>query len=115
MLASRTSTVAKRPDRGADLLRMRRPPTHPGEIFEEEYRKPSGISQAEAARRMNMSMNRLNEIVKGKRGVTAETAVLMGALTGADPRFWLHLQADHDLWHALQKMDTSAIEPAKTR
>jgi addiction module HigA family antidote len=82
---------------------MKRPPTHPGEIFEEEYRKPSGISQAEAARRMGMSTNRLNEIVLGKRGVTAETAVLMGELTKTDPRLWLHLQADYDLWHALKE------------
>jgi addiction module HigA family antidote len=87
---------------GGDLRRMHRPPTHPGEIFEEEYRKPSGISQAEAARRMGMSTNRLNEIVLGKRGVTAETAVLMGELTKTDPRLWLHLQADYDLWRALR-------------
>jgi len=92
---------------------MRRPPTHPGEIFEEEFRRPSGISQAEAARRMDMSTNRLNEIVLGKRGVTAETAVLFAALTGTSPQFWLHLQADHDLWKALKTVDTSKIEPLK--
>src|SRR5947208_419641 len=89
----------------------RRPPTHPGEIFEEEYRKPSRISQAEAARRMQMSTNRLNEIVAGKRAVTAETAVLMAALTGTSPQLWLHMQADHDLWHALQETDTSRVQP----
>ena len=94
--------MSKPADRGADLSRMRRPPTHPGEVFEEEYRKPLGISQAEAARRMGMSTNRLNEIVLGKRGVTAETAVLMGELTGTTPGLWLHMQADYDLWHALQ-------------
>lgn len=102
MSPSKTSTAAKRVDAGADLARMRRPPTHPGEVFEEEYRKPSGISQAEAARRMGMSTNRLNEIVAGKRSVTAETAVLFGALSGTDPRIWLHMQADYDLWHALR-------------
>jgi addiction module HigA family antidote len=89
---------------------MRRAPTHPGEIFEEEFRKPSNISQAEAARRMGMSANRLNEIVAGKRSVTAETAVLMGALTKTNPRMWLHLQADHDLWHALQTTKTDVIK-----
>ena len=111
MSPSKTSTVASKPSAGANLARMRRPPTHPGEIFEEEYRKPSGISQAEAARRMRMSANRLNEIVAGKRAVTAETAVLMGALTGTDPRMWLHLQADHDLWQALQETDTKSVQP----
>lgn len=103
MSASKISTVANKPEAGADLALMRRPPTHPGEIFEEEWRKPSGVSQAEAARRMGMSTNRLNEIVAGKRGVTAETAVLMGALTHTDPRLWLHLQADYDLWHAMRE------------
>jgi addiction module HigA family antidote len=96
---------------GADLVRMRRPPTHPGEVFEQEYRKPSGISQAEAARRMGMSTNRLNEIAAGKRGVTAETAVLMGKLTRTDPRVWLHLQVDYDLWHAVRdvKIEVRAL------
>jgi addiction module HigA family antidote len=94
---------------------MRRAPTHPGELFEEEYRKPSGISQAEAARRMGMSTNRLNEIVVGKRAMTAETAVLVGALTRTNPRMWLHLQADHDLWHALQETDTTGIEAAPAK
>ena len=109
MSALRVSTAATKADRGAELSRMRRPPTHPGEIFEEEWRKPSGISQAEAARRMDMSTNRLNEIVKGKRGVTAETAVLFGALTSTDPRMWLNLQVDYELWHALRDVDTSKV------
>lgn len=55
---------------------------------------------------MKMSTNRLNEIVVGKRGVTAETAILFGVLTGTDPRIWLHLQADHDLWNAMQTVET---------
>lgn len=112
MSPSKISTAAAKRKGGADLGRMRRPPTHPGEMFEEEFRKPIGISQAEAARRMGMSTNRLNEIVAGKRGVTAETAVLFGALTGTDPRVWLHLQADHDLWHALRDTDVSRIAAA---
>src|SRR5262245_49702140 len=111
--ASRASTAASKAERTADLARMRRPPTHPGEMFEEEFRKPSGISQAEGARRMGMSANRLNEIVAGKRSVTAETAVLFAALTGASPRFWLQLQADYDLWHALREVDTSKVQLAK--
>src|ERR1051326_6505564 len=106
MSASKTSTAARKrsaaPVGGHDLESMKRPPTHPGEIFAEEFLAPSGVSQAEAARRMGMSTNRLNEIVKGKRGVTAETAVLLAALTGTSPQFWATLQSDHDLWHALR-------------
>jgi addiction module HigA family antidote len=109
MSPSKTSTGASKASGGAELARMRQAPTHPGEMFEEEYRKPSGISQAEAARRMRMSTNRLNEIVAGKRAVTAETAVLFAALTGSRAQFWLHLQADFDLWHALREVDTSKI------
>lgn len=110
MSPSKASTAASKASAGADLARMRRAPTHPGEIFEEEYRKPSGISQAEAARRMQMSANRLNEIVAGKRGVTAETAIYFGALTGTSPQFWMHLQADHDLWIEMQKTKPRGIE-----
>ena len=109
MSPSRTITAEKQVDRGADLSRMRRPPTHPGDVFEEEYRKPSGISQAEAARRMGMSTNRLNEIVAGKRSVTAENAVLIGALTNTNPRMWLQMQSDYDLWHALRSTDVTKI------
>lgn len=110
MSKSLTTTAAR--VSAVDLRRMRRPPTHPGEIFEEEYRKPSGISQAEAARRMGISTNRMNEIVMGKRSVTAETAVLMAALTRTSPQFWLHLQAEHDVWHAIRRIDTSNVRAA---
>ena len=109
----RTTRVAGKaaiPARG--LAQMHRRPTHPGEIFRTEFRELDGvprISQAEAARRMEMSTNRLNEIVAGKRGVTAETAVLIGALTDTDPRVWLHLQADYDLWHALRSTPASTL------
>lgn len=111
MSASKTSTAASKPSEGAALAKMRRAPTHPGEIFEEEYRKPSGLSQAEAARRMRMSSNRLNEIVAGKRGMTAETAILVAALTRTTPEFWMKLQTDHDLWHALKTVDATAVNP----
>lgn len=100
---SRSRTTTGNPVPTPSLAQLRRAPTHPGEMFEEEYRKPSGISQAEAARRMRMSTNRLNEIVKGKRAVTAETALLLEALTGASAEFWLTLQTRHDLWHAMRE------------
>jgi addiction module HigA family antidote len=93
----RTTTEA-----GIDVRRMRRPPTHPGEVLLEEFLVPLGLSQAEAARRMGVSTNRLNELVRGKRGVTAETALRLAQLLGTSPEFWLHLQMMFDLWHALQ-------------
>lgn len=93
----RTTTEA-----GIDVRRMRRPPTHPGEVLLEEFLVPLGLSQAEAARRMRLSINRLNELVRGKRGVTPETALRLGRLLGTSPQFWLNLQMMFDLWHAVQ-------------
>lgn len=113
---SKTTTVGKRPNRlgPVDLSRMRRAPTHPGEILNEEFLKPLGRgAQTEAARRMGISLNRLNEILIGKRGMTAETAVLVAAVTGTSPQMWAKLQSDFDLWHAMQAIDTSKIRPLK--
>ncbi len=86
----------------ADVRRMKRPPTHPGEMLLEEFLRPLGITQALAARRMGVSTNRLNELVRGKRGVTAETALRLSELLGTSPEFWLNLQTSWDLWHAYQ-------------
>src|SRR4051812_1319277 len=105
MPSRKTSMATSRPPAlaGVELARMRREPTHPGEMFETEWLKPRGFgAQADAARRMGMSTNRLNEIIAKKRGVTPATAVLFGAVTKTDPALWLHLQADYDLWHALR-------------
>lgn len=93
------------------LHRMKRAPTHPGLTFREMFRQagtPKEVSQAECARRMGISTNRLNEIERGKRGVSPETAVLFGALTRTSPEFWHKMQGNHDLWHALQRMKSQA-------
>ena len=81
---------------------MKRAPTRPGEVLLEEFLSPLGMSQAEAARRMDMSTNRLNELVRGKRGVTADTALRLSRLLGTSAEFWLNLQMALDLWHAHQ-------------
>ena len=85
---------------GVDVRRMKRPPTRPGEVLLEEFLVPLGMSQAEAARRMGISTNRLNELVRGKRGVTAATALRLARLFRTSPEFWLNLQTTFDLWHA---------------
>jgi addiction module HigA family antidote len=68
----------------------------------EEFLKPLGVSQVEAADRMHIPFQRLNAIVKGRRAVSAETALLLEALTGWDAQIWLTLQAKWDLWHAMK-------------
>ena len=93
--------------RAVDLRRMRRPPTHPGEMLLEEFLKPIGLSQAEAAARMQMTSNRLNKIVKGRRGVTADTAWRLSALLGTSPDVWMNLQVHWDLWQAALTMQTA--------
>jgi len=69
----------------------------------EEFLKPMGIGQVEAARRLGISLNRLNEIVLGKRGISADTALRLGRMLKTSPQFWMRLQADWDLQQAIQR------------
>ena len=82
------------------VLDLKRPPTAPGEMLLEEFLRPSGLTQAEAAHRMEIPLNRLNEIVRGRRGVSADTALRLARLFKMSPEFWMGLQTDWDLWHA---------------
>ncbi|MBL8138488.1 MAG: HigA family addiction module antidote protein [Acidobacteria bacterium] len=84
------------------MLPTRRPPTHPGEMLLKEFLEPLGVSQVDAAARMNIPFQRLNAIVKGRRSVSADTALLLEGLTRWDAEIWLRLQAKWDLWHAAQ-------------
>jgi addiction module HigA family antidote len=79
------------------------PAIRPGEMLLEEFLKPLGIGQVEAARRLGISLNRLNEIVLGKRRVTADTALRFARLLKTSPQFWMRLQADWDLHVEMQK------------
>jgi antitoxin HigA-1 len=79
------------------------PAIPPGEILLEEYLKPLGIGQVEAARRLDISLNRLNEIVLGKRGITADTALRLSELLKTSAQLWMRLQADWDLYQAVQR------------
>jgi addiction module HigA family antidote len=67
-----------------------------------EFLEPLGVSQAEAAKRIVVPFQRLNAIVKGRRSVSADTALRLEAPTGWDAQIWLALQARWDLWHALR-------------
>ncbi len=73
------------------------PPIHPGEILMEEFLKPMGISQYRLAKDISVPPRRINEIVHGKRGVTADTALRLGRFFGMSPQFWLNLQTRYDL------------------
>lgn len=77
------------------------PAIPPGEMLLDEFLKPMGLGQVEAARRLGISLNRLNEIVLGKRGITADTALRLARLLKTSPQFWMRLQADWDLHEAM--------------
>ena len=79
------------------------PAIHPGEMLLEEYLKPLGVGQVEAACKLGISLNRLNEIVLGKRGITADTALRLSRLLKTSPQLWMRLQADWDLHQALRR------------
>ncbi len=79
------------------------PAIPPGEMLLEEFLKPLGLGQVEVARRLGVSLNRLNEIVHGKRGISADTALRLGGLLKTSPQFWMRLQADWDLHEALKR------------
>ncbi|MDP6273401.1 MAG: HigA family addiction module antitoxin [Dehalococcoidia bacterium] len=72
-------------------------PIHPGEILLEEFLKPFGISQYRLAKDIGVSPRRINEIVHGKRAITADTALRMARYFGTSERFWLNLQTRYDL------------------
>ncbi len=98
---SRAKTIIDAP---TSVLALKRPPTHPGEVLLEEFLKPAGMTQVEAARRMGIPLNRLNEVIRGKRGVTADTALRLAKLLDTSAEMWLGLQNDWDLWQAAQAL-----------
>ncbi len=78
------------------------PNIHPGEVLLEEFLKPLGISQNRLARAMGVPPRRINEIVHGKRAITADTALRLARALGTSEQFWMGLQADYDLEEALK-------------
>jgi len=73
------------------------PPIHPGEILIEEFLKPMGLSQYRLAKDISVPPRRINEIVHGKRSISADTALRLGRFFGISPQFWLNLQTRYDL------------------
>lgn len=84
------------------MLPKKRPPTHPGEMLLKEFLEPLGITQVKLAEHLGWPYARLNEIVHGKRGITAESALALGEALGTGAEFWMNLQQNWDLWHSLQ-------------
>lgn len=81
-----------------------RRPTHPGEILLKEFLEPSGMTQTALAAAMGVPIQRLNTLINGKRGVTAETAILLSRRFKNSPEFWMNLQARYDLHEAAEAL-----------
>lgn len=91
-------------------LPKNRRPTPPGEVFLEDFLLPLGITQREAADRLRISYPRMNEIVKGRRAVTPDSALRLAKFSNTEPEFWLNLQQAVDLWDAIHSDQAAEIE-----
>jgi addiction module HigA family antidote len=89
----------------ANALPANRRPTHPGEILLEDFLKPLGISQVALAKKLGIPVQRVNTIVAGKRGITAETALLFARFFETTPQLWMNLQNACDLWAAQRRLE----------
>lgn len=95
------------------MLPKNRPPTHPGEMLLEEFLKPLGLTQATFAKHIGWTYARLNEIINGRRGISADSALTLADAFNMSAEFWLNLQRNWDLWHAAKNHNT--IDPIDTQ
>ncbi|KHO29674.1 HigA family addiction module antitoxin [Corynebacterium minutissimum] len=89
------------------------PPIHPGEVLNEDFIKAFGITQHKLAMAIGVPPRRINEIVHGKRGITADTALRLGRYFGVEPQFWVNLQGRYELEIAEDSIaeEVSSIKP----
>ena len=90
------------------------PPIHPGEILREEFLEPMGISQYRLAKDISVPPRRINEIVHGKRSITADTALRLGRFFGMSAQFWLNLQTRYDLEITEDLLEDRLVEEVHT-
>jgi len=94
------------------MLPRNRIPTHPGEVLREEFLSPSGVSQVALAEHIGVPVQRINEIIRAKRGVSPATAWLLAQALGTTPEFWVNLQANYDLTVARPKCSIARLRKA---
>lgn len=85
-------------------MNNRLPNIHPGEVLLEDFLKPMGLSQYRLAKETSIGQMRISEIVRGKRAVTADTALRLAKFFGTSVKFWMGLQADYDVEEAQRKL-----------
>jgi addiction module HigA family antidote len=84
-------------------MRQPRNPFHPGEILLEEFLQPAGLTQTAFAEQLGWTRARLNELIRGKRGITAESALDLADVLGTSAKLWMNLQATYDLDQAMKR------------
>lgn len=92
------------------------PCQHPGKVLQQQYLEPQKLSQNQLARAIKVPPRRINEIIHGKRGITADTAVRLAIYFGGSAGYWLHLQAEHEIEKVKNTITTqlSTIQPPLT-
>ena len=93
------------------MIPSERIPAHPGEVLLEEFLRPMGLTQSDLARHLGIPVQRVNEIINGRRGVTPETAWLLARTFETSAEFWMNLQAKRDL--ALARTGRRDVKPIK--
>jgi addiction module HigA family antidote len=109
---ARSKTAARGPAQAgptrtprAPRLSTRRAPVHPGYFLDTRFLKPLGITQQALATSLGISRRRVNELIRGHRGITADTAVRLARYFGNEATFWMQLQCDWDLYEAAKRLD----------
>lgn len=95
------------------MIIVARKPTHPGEVLREEFMSDFELSVAEIARRLSVSRQSVNELVRERRAVSPDMALRLARLFGTSPQYWLNLQRNVDLWDSLdiERASIEQIEP----
>lgn len=88
-------------------------PIHPGEILQEEFMKPAVVSQNRLAREIGVNVARISDIVRGRRGISADTAVRLAAFWSTTPEFWMNLQSRYDLKLAQRSLGDKRVNAIK--
>jgi addiction module HigA family antidote len=88
------------------MIPKNRIPSHPGEILMQDFLAPKKMSQVELARKMHVPIQRINTLIKGKRDVSPETAIILSRVLNTMPEFWMNLQTARDLALSYQNMAT---------
>jgi len=96
------------------MLPSHRVASHPGQILLDEFLAPKRLTQAELARELDIPLNRINELVRGKRGITPATALLLSNYFKNSAEFWMNLQTAHDLSKARQEMQRRSVSAQRS-